>query len=80
MCRSIKVLRQAGAPATREEINAAALQFVRKISGMRQPSRANQAAFDRAVKEIAQSSSRLLNAVGPSATRRPSPPVSKSLG
>ncbi|MGA2116156.1 MAG: DUF2277 domain-containing protein [Bryobacteraceae bacterium] len=74
MCRSIKVLRQAGAPATREEINAAALQFVRKISGMRQPSRANQASFERAVKEIAQSSSRLLNAVGPTAARRSAVP------
>jgi hypothetical protein len=70
MCRSIKVLRQPG-PPTAEEVNAAALQFVRKISGMRRPSRANQECFDRAVREIAQSSSRLLRAVGPSAPRRP---------
>jgi hypothetical protein len=71
MCRSIKVLRQSGQPATDEEIHAAALQFVRKISGMRQPSRANQASFDHAVKEIAQSSSHLLEAVGRTAPRRP---------
>jgi len=71
MCRSIRVLRQPGPQATAEEIHAAALQFVRKISGMRRPSRANQEFFDRAVREIAQSSSRLLDAIGPTAPRRP---------
>jgi hypothetical protein len=60
MCRSIKTLRGAEPPATPEEIEAAALQFVRKISGYRKPSRANQKAFDRAVAEIARSSDRLL--------------------
>jgi hypothetical protein len=60
MCRSIKQLRQAGQPATDEEVRAAALQFVRKVSGYRRPSRANQAAFDRAVAEIAASTEKLL--------------------
>ncbi len=60
MCRSIKVLRNADAPATDEEIEAAALQFVRKISGYRQPSKANAGAFDAAVVEVAEASRRLL--------------------
>lgn len=60
MCRSIKVLRRPEAPATPEELHAAALQFVRKISGFQKPSRANQEAFDRAVKEVAGASGRLL--------------------
>jgi hypothetical protein len=64
MCRSIKTLRRAEEPATDDEIRAAALQFVRKVSGYRKPSRANEAAFDRAVKEIAASSEKLLKAVG----------------
>ncbi|HEV8230288.1 MAG TPA: DUF2277 domain-containing protein [Candidatus Limnocylindria bacterium] len=59
MCRSIKTLRGT-APATDEEIRAAALQFVRKISGFRSPSPANSEAFDAAVEEIASSSERLL--------------------
>jgi hypothetical protein len=63
MCRSIKVLRRAGQPITPEEVNAAALQFVRKISGFHKPSRANQEAFDRAVREIAASSGRLLKSI-----------------
>ena len=64
MCRSIKTLRRADEPPTDEEIRAAALQFVRKVSGYRKPSRANEAAFDRAVQEIAASSEKLLQAVG----------------
>jgi hypothetical protein len=64
MCRSIKTLRRAEEPATDDEIRAAALQFVRKVSGYRKPSRANEAAFDLAVKEIAASSEKLLQAVG----------------
>ncbi|MCH7793296.1 MAG: DUF2277 domain-containing protein [Planctomycetes bacterium] len=63
MCRSIKTLRRAGSPATEDEIRAAALQFVRKVSGYRQPSRANAAAFDGAVDEIAVASKRLLDAL-----------------
>ncbi len=60
MCRSIKTLRAQEPPATEEEINAAALQFVRKISGYRAPSRANREAFDQAVAEIAAASEKLL--------------------
>ena len=63
MCRSIKQLRCPEQPPTAEEIEAAALQFVRKVSGYRQPSRANQAAFDRAVAEIAASTRRLLDSL-----------------
>jgi hypothetical protein len=63
MCRSIKTLRRAEEPATEEEIRAAALQFVRKVSGFRQPSRANTEAFNAAVEEITATSSRLLDAV-----------------
>src|SRR5205823_7349818 len=63
MCRSIKTLRRPDEPATEEEIHAAALQFVRKISGYREPSRANSEAFLAAVEEISRSSRRLLEAV-----------------
>jgi hypothetical protein len=63
MCRSIKVLRRPDTPATPDEMRAAALQFVRKISGFQKPSRANQEAFDRAVSEVAESSRRLLEQV-----------------
>jgi hypothetical protein len=63
MCRSIKVLRKPGEPATSDEVNAAALQFVRKISGFHKPSKANTEAFERAVEEVAQASQRLLDAV-----------------
>jgi hypothetical protein len=59
MCRSIKQLR-GERPATDEEIRAAALQFVRKVSGFRHPSRANAEAFERAVEDIAASPRRLL--------------------
>lgn len=65
MCRSIKTLRRAGEPPTDEEIRAAALQFVRKISGYREPSRKNAEAFTVAVDEIAVVSTRLLDAVTP---------------
>jgi hypothetical protein len=65
MCRSIKTLRRPGLLPTPEELDAAALQFVRKISGFRKPSKANQEAFDRAVREISQSGARLLEAIGP---------------
>jgi hypothetical protein len=64
MCRSIKVLRRPGQPATAEELSGAALQFVRKISGFHKPSKANQEAFERAVREISESSERLLKAIG----------------
>jgi hypothetical protein len=60
MCRSIKKLRDAEAPASEEEIEAAALQFVRKISGYRKPSRVNEEPFNEAVEEIADAARRLL--------------------
>jgi hypothetical protein len=63
MCRSIKVLRRAESPASEVEVREAALQFVRKISGYRQPSKRNAEAFDAAVDEISDSSRRLLDAV-----------------
>jgi hypothetical protein len=63
MCRSIKTLREGTIPATEEEIEAAALQFVRKISGFRKPSQANEEVFNEAVGEIAQSSKRLLESL-----------------
>ena len=65
MCRSIKQLRNAEIPATGEEIQAAALQFIRKVSGYRKPSRANQAAFDAAVLEVAAATQKLLAEINP---------------
>ena len=63
MCRSIKTLRRAEIEATDAEVAAAALQFVRKVSGYRQPSMRNRAAFEAAVAEIATSSQHLLDAL-----------------
>jgi len=60
MCRSIKTLRNQETPATEEEIRAAALQYVRKVSGYRQPSRANAEVFERSVGDIATVTERLL--------------------
>ena len=60
MCRSIKTLRNAETPATEEEIRAAALQFVRKVSGFRQPSKANHELFDQSVRDIAAITEQLL--------------------
>jgi hypothetical protein len=61
MCRSIKTLRSSETPATSEEIEAASLQYVRKISGYRRPSRANTEVFERAVADIAAISQRMLD-------------------
>jgi len=63
MCRSIKTLRNLDQPASTDEMRAAALQYVRKVSGYRRPSPANEAAFQRAVDEVAGASQRLLEAV-----------------
>ena len=63
MCRSIKQLRNAEAPPSREEIEAAALQYVRKISGYRKPSRANQVAFEQAVTAVTAASQALLDSL-----------------
>ncbi len=63
MCRSIKTLRRPDEPPTEDEIRAAALQYVRKVSGSTKPSQANAAAFERAVDEIAHSTAHLLEAL-----------------
>jgi hypothetical protein len=63
MCRNIKTLFNFEPPATTEETRAAALQFVRKISGFNKPSKANEAAFQAAVDEVADSSARLLRSL-----------------
>lgn len=63
MCRSIKTLRRTGNPATDEEIRAAALQFVRKVSGYRKPSLANEKAFDAAVDEVSRALCVLLDSL-----------------
>ena len=60
MCRNIRTLANFEPPATEDEIRASALQFVRKLSGTTQPSRANAAAFDRAVEEVTEAARRLL--------------------
>jgi hypothetical protein len=63
MCRNIRTLHNFAPPASEEEVHAAALQYVRKISGYNKPSRANEEAFDRAVEEVAAVSQRLLDAL-----------------
>jgi hypothetical protein len=63
MCRNIKTLFNFEPPATDEEINASSLQFVRKLSGFTTPSKANQAAFDRAVQEVAAAARALIESL-----------------
>ncbi len=65
MCRSIKTLRDYENPVPQEDVEAAALQFVRKISGFRKPSQRNEAAFDQAVAEITAASRVLLDSLAP---------------
>jgi hypothetical protein len=77
MCRSIKTLRRADGPASDEEIAAAALQYVRKVSGYRAPSQRNTQAFDAAVSEVGRASRRLLEAIERSQTER-QPHVSRA--
>jgi hypothetical protein len=71
MCRSIKTLRRPAEPATEDEIRAAALQFVRKVSGFRQPSVKNASAFDGAVDEIEEACKRLLDSLSATAVPHP---------
>ena len=61
MCRNIRTLHNFAPPASEEEIHASALQYVRKLSGAARPSRANEAVFERAVAEVADSTRRLLD-------------------
>ena len=70
MCRSIKTLANFEPPATEEEICAAALQFVRKLSGTNRPSAANEAAFNRAVDEVNVAASRLIHSLTTNAPPR----------
>jgi hypothetical protein len=63
MCRNIRTLFNFEPPASDEEIRAAALQFVRKVSGFAHPSKANQESFDRAVDDVAEAANRLLNSL-----------------
>lgn len=63
MCRNIKTLYNFEPPATDDEVRASALQFVRKLSGFAQPSKANQAAFDRAVEEVTRAARELLDSL-----------------
>jgi hypothetical protein len=67
MCRNIKTLANFEPPATSDEIRASALQFVRKLSGMNRPSRANEAVFDRAVEEVTAAAERLVHSLTTSA-------------
>jgi hypothetical protein len=70
MCRNIKTLHNFEPPATEDEVNAAALQYVRKVSGSAKPSKANEAAFARAVAEVAAATTRLLAQLETSAPPR----------
>jgi hypothetical protein len=70
MCRNIRTLANFEPPATDAELRASALQFVRKLSGTTRPSRANQAAFDRAVDEVAAAAQRLVASLETSAPPR----------
>jgi hypothetical protein len=63
MCRNIKTLFNFDPPATKEEIEAASLQFVRKLSGFHEPSKANEAAFNNAIEEVADVAQRLLSSL-----------------
>ena len=70
MCRNIKTLANFAPPATDDEIRASALQFVRKLSGMNRPSRANEAVFDRAVDEVTAAATRLVHSLSTNAPPR----------
>jgi hypothetical protein len=70
MCRNIRPLFNFEPPASEDEVRAASLQFVRKISGFTHPSRANQAAFSRAVDDVATTARRLIESLETSATPR----------
>ena len=67
MCRSIKTLHNFAPPATDEEIRASSLQFVRKLSGFTKPSKVNEAAFDRAIDEVADVARRLIDSLSTTA-------------
>lgn len=70
MCRNIKTLFNFDPPVTPDEVRAASLQFVRKITGMQHPSKANEAAFQAAIDEVARASTRLLGSLETTAPHR----------
>ena len=70
MCRNIKILFNFDPPVTPEEVRAASLQFVRKITGMHHPSKANEDAFNAAIDEVARTSTRLLHSLETTAPHR----------
>lgn len=70
MCRNIKILFNFDPPATKEEIESASLQFVRKLSGFQKPSKINEAAFDLAVEKISEDAQNLLNSLSTDAQPR----------
>jgi hypothetical protein len=70
MCRNIRTLHNFEPPATEDEIHASAIQFVRKLSGFNRPSKANEAAFNRAVVEVTQAAERLLGSLESNAPKR----------
>jgi hypothetical protein len=70
MCRNIRPLFNFDPPATDEEIRAASLQFVRKVSGFTKPSKVNEAAFDRAIEDVCEASRRLLDSLTTTAPAR----------
>jgi hypothetical protein len=74
MCRNIRLLFNFAPPATDEEVRAAAIQYVRKVSGTRKPSAANQACFDRAVEEITTATHALITAL-----ETPAPPRTREV-
>jgi len=83
MCRNIKTLHHFKPPATRAEIRASALQYVRKLSGMRAPSKANEAAFERAVEQVTKATEALFDALevhGPYRTREAEAAKAKERG
>lgn len=79
MCRSIKQLRHANVVPTDQELHAAALQFVRKVSGYRVPSKRNQIAFEQAVNEIAETTRKLLQEVSVAGTSNPESGIPESV-
>jgi hypothetical protein len=70
MCRNIKILYNFAPPTTEDEVRAAAIQYVRKVSGMQKPSRANEPAFERAIEAVASATERLLGELQPPAPPR----------
>jgi len=83
MCRNIKLLHHFEPPATREEVAASALQYVRKLTGMREPSKSNRAAFERAVEQVTKATLELFDVLevhGPPRSREAEAKKAKARG